>query len=213
MSTETTELDPLVRLAGRLADGRTLDLSELGAKIDPALIARLQQIEALASGFGALSTIAAEPLESAPGLAEGSSFGGLKIGPLLGRGAYGEVYQARDHTLDRVVALKIPSNPSLSRRELLREGQLMARIDHPNVLRVFGAIEDTGRIGFACELMQGETLEQWWQRQGRLSASELIAIGSAANATTSNNENQRGHRCRSRSINASVSRQFINATW
>lgn len=168
--------DPLLQqLSERLADGQPVDWTEVEGVLDAELIAGLKQIEALAGGFGLVATQPIPP-QPQPTLASGTLFGPLLIEALIGRGAYGAVYRARDSQLDRSVALKVLGNPTLSRAELLREGQLMARIDHPHVLKVYGAFEHDGQIGFAMELMQGQTLEQWMQRQGRLGASELIAI-------------------------------------
>lgn len=169
--------DALQRLSEQLADGQAVDWSAVECDLDPALLAGLKQIEALAGGFGSVATQPIPP-KVLPSLAAGTVFGHLLIQELIGRGAYGAVYKAHDSQLDRSVALKVLGHPTLSRAELLREGQLMARVDHPSVLKVYGAIEHDGQIGFACELMRGETLESWLARQGRLSATELISIGS-----------------------------------
>lgn len=167
--------DPLLKWTERLADGQTVDWAEVEAELDPDLIAGLRQIVALAGGFGAVATEPAPPQSET--LPSGTPFGTLEIVDVLGVGAYGAVYRARDPKLDRDVALKVLGHPTLSRAELLREGQLMARIDHPNVLKVFGAVEDNGQVGFACELMPGESMEEWLARQGTLGAHELIAVG------------------------------------
>lgn len=168
--------DPLLKWTERIADGQSVDWAQVEAELDPALIAGLRQIAALAGGFGAVNTEPSPPQSDT--LPPGSAFGPLEIVDLLGRGAYGAVYRARDAQLDREVALKILGHPTLTRAELLREGQLMARIDHPNVLKVFGAVEDSGQVGFACELMPGESMEEWLARQGTLGAHELVAVGS-----------------------------------
>jgi eukaryotic-like serine/threonine-protein kinase len=168
--------DLLLKWTERLADGQVVDWTEVEAELDPALIVGLRQISALAGGFGAVATEPAPPQSDT--LPVGAAFGPLRILDLLGRGAYGAVYRAHDPSLDRDVALKILGHPTLSRPELLREGQLMARIDHPNVLKVFGAVEDNGQVGFTCELMPGESMEEWLTRQGTLGAHELIALGS-----------------------------------
>ncbi|HWS26728.1 MAG TPA: serine/threonine-protein kinase [Xanthomonadales bacterium] len=168
--------DPLLKWTERIADGQAVDWAQVEAELDPALICGLRQIAALAGGFGAVNTEPAPPQSDT--LPPGSAFGPLEIVDLLGRGAYGAVYRARDPQLDREVALKVLGHPTLTRAELLREGQLMARIDHPNVLKVFGAVEDSGQVGFACELMPGESMEEWLARQGTLGAHELVAVGS-----------------------------------
>jgi serine/threonine-protein kinase len=152
-----------------------VDWAQVETELDPALVEGLRQIAALAGGFGAVATDPVPP--QAETLAPGTPFGSLAIVGMLGRGAYGAVFRARDAQLERDVALKVLGHPTLSRAELLREGQLMARIDHPNVLKVFGAVEDNGQVGFACELVPGESMEEWLARQGTLGAHELIAVG------------------------------------
>ena len=168
--------DLLLKWTERLADGQSVNWAEVEAELDPALLAGLRQIAALAGGFGAVATEPVPPQSDT--LPAGTPFGPLAIVDVLGRGAYGAVYRARDPQLDREVALKVLGHPTLSRAELLREGQLMARIDHPSVLKVFGAVEDNGQVGFACELMPGESMEEWLTRQSTFGAHELIAVGS-----------------------------------
>lgn len=168
--------DPLLKWTERIADGQPVDWNEVEAELDPALIPGLKQLSALAGGFGVCATDPVPPQSDT--LPPGTQFGALTIVDLIGRGAYGAVYRARDAQLDREVALKVLGHPTLTRAELLREGQLMARIDHPSVLKVYGAVEDSGQVGFACELMPGESMEEWLARQGTLGAHELIAVGS-----------------------------------
>ena len=60
----------------------------------------------------------------------------------------GEVYLARDKTLDRQVALKVlpaelANNPELLSR-LQREAKALASVDHPNIVTVFSVEEDEG---------------------------------------------------------------------
>jgi eukaryotic-like serine/threonine-protein kinase len=86
--------------------------------------------------------------------------GRYEVLELLGLGGMGAVYRARDPELRREVALKVL--PSDSRTDsgaggrLLREARAMAKLDHPNVVRVF----DVGRSGhavfIAMELIDGE---------------------------------------------------------
>lgn len=167
--------DPLLKWTTLIADGATVDWQQVEAELDAALVPGLRQLAALADGFESTKP---PVVTEAGSLAPGSSFGLLRIVDVLGRGAYGVVYRARDLQLDREVALKVLSQPQLPHAELLREGQLMARLDHPNVLKVFGAIEHGGDIGFVCELMPGEHMESWLERQGTVGAHELVAIGS-----------------------------------
>ena len=65
----------------------------------------------------------------------------------LGTGSMGSVYRAYDPQLDRRVALKVLAadavHPELSPERLLREAMALARVEHPNVVRV----HEAGREG------------------------------------------------------------------
>src|SRR5207244_1757525 len=71
-------------------------------------------------------------------LAEGARVGRYEIVKPLGSGGMGIVYLAHDPQLQRSVALKL-LRPELraAQLRLLREGQAVARLAHPNVVRVF----------------------------------------------------------------------------
>jgi len=92
----------------------------------------------------------------------------------LGSGGMGEVYAAYDPALDRRVALKLlhPAAGSSTggpegHARLLREGQAMARLSHPNVLTVY----DVGVVGdevfIAMEVAEGGTLRDWMREKPR----------------------------------------------
>src|SRR5262245_50596483 len=67
-------------------------------------------------------------------LEPGSSMGSYRIEELLGAGGMGEVYRARDSTLERDVAIKVLPQPFASDSErvarLLREARLLAALNH-----------------------------------------------------------------------------------
>ena len=69
--------------------------------------------------------------------AQGRKEGRYIIGPLLGRGAMGEVFEAWDIVLARPVALKILQNlePAAMIR-FMHEAQLQARLDYPNNCKI-----------------------------------------------------------------------------
>ncbi|HUJ61264.1 MAG TPA: protein kinase, partial [Kofleriaceae bacterium] len=70
----------------------------------------------------------------------GTRIGRFVVVGELGRGGMGVVYAAHDRELDRQVALKVLRGVAASdeeRMRMLREGQAMARITHPNVITVF----------------------------------------------------------------------------
>jgi serine/threonine-protein kinase len=95
----------------------------------------------------------------------GGEVGRYRILRLVGRGAMGLVYAARDTQLDRRVALKVLRRERLSqadaRDRLLREARAMARLSHPNVVTVHDAGEADGRTFIAMEFVEGVTLATW----------------------------------------------------
>jgi tetratricopeptide (TPR) repeat protein len=97
----------------------------------------------------------------------GQVLGRFSLTRLLGHGAMGEVWAARDRELDREVALKFLRLPPGALRteatvRLRREAQAMARLNHPNVVAVYelGAADDD-HVFCAMELVDGVTLRCW----------------------------------------------------
>jgi hypothetical protein len=72
-------------------------------------------------------------------LGVGSQLGDYVIEQLLGCGTEGAVYRARDVVLGRRVALKTVRDGSTAHTRCVEEARLMARIDHPSVVRVYHA--------------------------------------------------------------------------
>ncbi len=80
----------------------------------------------------------------------------------------GVVVEARRDDLDRVVALKLlaPTLDPEARLRFRREGELLARVRHPNVLAVHEVGEEDGVAWLACERVEGESLEEVVGRGG-----------------------------------------------
>jgi serine/threonine-protein kinase len=97
--------------------------------------------------------------------------GGYEVVALLGAGAMGEVYRARDTRLGREVAIKIlPEALALDahrRARLEREARALASLNHPNVATLYG-VEDTakGQV-LVMELVEGDTLADRLALAGR----------------------------------------------
>jgi serine/threonine-protein kinase len=94
---------------------------------------------------------------------------GVRIGPyeilaLLGTGGMGEVYQARDTRLDRIVALKtLPAEKVADagrRSRLLLEARAAAQLNHPNIVTIHEISEENGVYLIAMEYVPGSTLER-----------------------------------------------------
>ncbi|MGI8957950.1 MAG: protein kinase domain-containing protein [Chthoniobacterales bacterium] len=102
---------------------------------------------------------------------------------ILGRGAMGITYCARDVSLDRKVALKIINaqfalHGSEARERFVREARAAASLHHPNVATVyqFGIDEETGQCFCAMEYIDGETLEERVGRSGPLQLPTVVEI-------------------------------------
>lgn len=106
-------------------------------------------------------------------------WGHLEILEPLGEGAYAEVHRARDTRLDREVALKLyyGREQGGDNASILKEGRLLARVRHPNVVTVYGADEHDGRVGLWMELVQGQTLSELVRSAGPFSSREAAGIG------------------------------------
>ncbi len=105
----------------------------------------------------------------------------FEILEVLGKGAMGVVFRARDPVLERDVALKLIkpelAGESKNRSRFLRECRAAATINHPGVATIYEAGEtEDGRLFLASELVEGETLKDRVSR-GALPPAEVIAIG------------------------------------
>jgi tetratricopeptide (TPR) repeat protein len=81
----------------------------------------------------------------------------------LGSGGMGVVYRAHDPVLERDVALKLLSKTKLGtegRSRLLREAQLVAKLNHPNIVTVYDYGEVDGSPFIVMELVEGTTLHE-----------------------------------------------------
>ena len=104
---------------------------------------------------------------------------------LIGHGAMGTVWRARDLRLDREVAVKevclpgpsTPQDRSVLRERSLREARVAARLTHPGVVTVHDVIEAEGSPWIIMELVPSRSLAQVLAEDGPLSPARAAAMG------------------------------------
>src|SRR5437899_1212668 len=114
------------------------------------------------------------------GLQPGTKLGNYEIVALLGAGGMGEVYRARDLSLQREVAVKIlPASFSKDAdrlRRFMQEAQATAALNHPNILSVYQIGQDDGAPYIVSELLEGQSLRDA-MRGGALPARRAVEYG------------------------------------
>jgi serine/threonine protein kinase len=100
----------------------------------------------------------AQAEEAAGELQQGRRLGEFRLLQRFGRGAMGEVWEAHQESLDRVVALKVLRQDAASRRARAlfeQEARAMARLRHPGIVTVHATGATDGRLWIAQELVEG----------------------------------------------------------
>ena len=176
--------DPLLDLAKSIADGTVVDW-EAAAASTPGqgeLIDQLRVLWELAHAHRDADAVLeySSPATVAPPSPPIGSWAQLALLEELGSGSFGVVYRAWDPHLAREVALKVVASGSIAALDtsrIAREGRLLARLRHPNIVTVYGAAVEQGRVGLWMELIRGITLEQAVTKQGPFSARDASLVG------------------------------------
>jgi serine/threonine-protein kinase len=159
--------DRVLNLARAVSDGSNVDWqhAETSAADDAErrVVAQLRQLAAV----------------SEAARAHKKQWGPLVLREEIGEGAFGTVYRAWDPRLEREVALKLRRSRDEHGRsiEFVKEGRLLAKLRHPNVVTVFGANQYQDAVGLWMELVTGRTLKQIVEQQGPLGPHEAALIG------------------------------------
>jgi serine/threonine-protein kinase len=110
------------------------------------------------------------PLDLAPG---------YELLDVLGHGALGVVYRARQPGLQRDVAIKAILQSRLSQQNVLarfeQEGAVIGRLNHPNIVRAFDSGSHQGRVFLVMELVPGKDLRQQLQA-GSIPVSTAMSV-------------------------------------
>lgn len=98
------------------------------------------------------------------------------LGDLLGQGGMGSVHRAHDERLDREVAVKVLPVPDGGLDDRLRnEARVLAKLDHPTLVRILDADEVDGQPFIVMDLVEGDTLAIRL-RQGALPEPEVRSL-------------------------------------
>jgi serine/threonine protein kinase len=131
-------------------------------------------------------------------LPRGAHVAGYEVEGVLGRGGMGVVYEAREPSAGRTVALKVFAattgvDPSF-RKRFQREGRIQATIDHPNIATVFEAGEADESLFIAMRLVRGTNLKELTIAGGLEAGRALRILTAVADALDAAHEAGLTHR-------------------
>ena len=97
---------------------------------------------------------------------------------IIGTGGMAVVYKARDHRLNRLVAVKILKDEFARdeefRRRFRAEGEAVAMLSHPNIVQVYDVSASDSANYIVMELIDGISLKQYMEKKGVLNWKETL---------------------------------------
>jgi serine/threonine protein kinase len=113
-------------------------------------------------------------------LSPGSTFAGYEVEGVVGAGGLGILYRARQVRLDRPVALKLVeptvARDPVIRERLRREARAVAALDHPNIVPLYEAGEESGTVYIVTRWVEGTELGTLIQDSGPLEPERAARI-------------------------------------
>ncbi len=98
----------------------------------------------------------------------------------IGTGGMSDVYKAKDHKLNRHVAVKVLKQEFSENTNFVSkfrvEAQAAASLMHPNIVNVYDVGEENGVYYIVMELVEGITLKKYIEKKARLSFKEAVSI-------------------------------------
>lgn len=98
----------------------------------------------------------------------------------IGTGGMSDVYKAKDHKLNRLVAVKVLKQEFSENANFVSkfriEAQAAAGLMHPNIVNVYDVGEENGIYYIVMELVEGITLKKYIEKKARLSVKEAVSI-------------------------------------
>jgi serine/threonine protein kinase len=112
--------------------------------------------------------------------AKANTLGDFKLLKKLGQGGMGTVYKAHQISLDRDAAVKVLSKELAAQpdfvQRFLREARLMAKLDHPNILRCFEVGAALGYHFIAMEYVEGGSIETWLKKLKQFDVGDALYV-------------------------------------
>jgi serine/threonine protein kinase/tetratricopeptide (TPR) repeat protein len=132
-------------------------------------------------------SIGAETTAASIHEAAGTRIGTYKLLQLIGEGGFGSVFMAeQEKPIVRIVALKVIKLGMDTRQVIARfeaERQALALMDHPNIARVLDAgATETGRPFFVMELVKGDPIVEYCDKNGMAIADRLALFAQVCDA-------------------------------
>jgi eukaryotic-like serine/threonine-protein kinase len=154
----------------------------------------LEELHSMAAGFGGAQGPVEPPHEQAPGGAR--RIGDFELVREIGRGGMGVVYEARQISLDRRVAVKLlPFAAVLDARQIARfkhEAQAAAQLHHPNIVPVFAIGVERGVHYYAMQYIDGQPLDRAMEdlkaRRGKRRWETVRGSGFGVQRSTAENQ-------------------------
>ena len=117
----------------------------------------------------------------------------------VGSGGMADVYMAKDHKLNRNVAVKVLKSEYVEDEKFLKkfetEAQAVARLSHPNIVNIYDVGMEDGINYIVMELAEGITLKEYIRKKGYLSPKETVEISTQiASAISHAHKNHIVHR-------------------
>jgi serine/threonine-protein kinase len=172
--------DRFVSIASAIVEGDPVEWPREEAEVPASatqILRELRSLEAIVSAHAQLRQTFADAEVTTEQPAGLHRWGPLTIIAKIDEGAFGTIYKAHDNRLAKDVALKLLPPRSANPTRMLKEARLLAKVNHPNVVRVYGADDTQERVGLWMELIKGRTLENLLQTQGVFGAREAAMIG------------------------------------
>ncbi len=105
------------------------------------------------------------------------------IGERLGQGGAGTVYRGTDTHDETFVAIKqlnigqLGGDPKQMLTRFRREGEILKRLNHPNIVKMLDMVEENGESYLVMELVEGGSLSDLLKAKGQLPISRVVQIG------------------------------------